>query len=64
MKRLAEKERGNQSENIDQIPMYSDETLQAMLERIKAASFLNVPESVEKNAKIISRIIGIKKVFK
>ncbi len=52
------RERARQSvKNIDQIPMYSDEILQVMLKRIKATSFLKALESVEKNAKIISKLL-------
>ena len=59
------RERARQSvENIDQIPMYSDETLQAMIQGIKAASFLSALESVEKNAKIISELLVSKKFLK
>ncbi len=56
------RERARQSvENIGQIPMYSDETL---LKGIKAASCLDVPESVEKNAKIISELLVSKKFLR
>ena len=56
------RERARQSvENIDQIPMYSDETL---LKGIKAASCLDFPESVEKNAKIISELLVSKKFLR
>ena len=59
------RERARQSvENIDQIPMYSDETLQAMIQGIKAASFLSALESVEKNAKIISELLVSKKFLR
>ena len=59
------RERARKSvENIDQIPMYSDETLQAMIQGIKAASCLDFPESVEKNAKIISELLVSKKFLK
>ena len=36
---------------------YSDETLQAMIKRIEWASYLDVIESVEKNAKIIAELL-------
>ena len=57
--RETRKERARQSvENIDQMQCIdSDKTLQEMLERVKAASFLDDIESVEKNAKIISELL-------
>ena len=58
--RNARRDRAIQSvKNIDQISMYSysDETLQEMLERVKAASFLDGIESLEKNAKIIAELL-------
>ena len=59
------RERARQSvENIDQIPMYSAETFQAMFKRIKVASCLDLPESVEKNAKIISELLVSKKFLR
>ena len=46
------RERARKSvENIDQIPMYSDETFQAMFKRIKAASFLSAPNRLKKMQK-------------
>ena len=59
------RERARQSaENIDEIPIYSAETLQTTIQRMRSASFLSALESVEKNAKIISELLVSKKFLR
>ena len=59
------RERARQSaENIDEIPIYSAETLQATIQRMRSADLLNTPEWLEKNAKTIAELLVSKKFLR